>query len=460
MLPSFTMKRFPQQVLFMMKMTQRPYLAQTVARLEIISRVFTTLTVEPLSALVDEPVSIRVSGLQRRQKITLSALLMGEGKEFVSCAHYTADQAGDVDTTVQSSEGGSFCGVEPMGLFWAMVPSAKHRKATRLLKKDVTVPYDITISAHLNHVHLQSIQSTSNSSGVMATTQVKRWYLGEGVRRVPLRDERLRGTMFIPSGVGPFPAVLDIFGGAGGLFEHRAALMASRGFLTLALAYLQYNGLPRFYEELDYDYFQEAAELLSQHPQASPGGIGVMGTCFGGAVANMLVSFCPKVTAATTINGLPFSTLRDQDINGERIKGYMAIMKKDDKYFTPTFNFTMDNVPILPIWRQDVQVLSITGEDDRTVSPTLYRELFKKIPRDKMHNIQGVYYPGAGHIIEPPYAPMCKEHYLDETMETLFLFGGEMKATAEAQEDSWKRILEHFNKNLPRRSTDGKNADS
>lgn len=56
--------------------------------------------------------------------------------------------------------------------------------------------------------------------------------------------------------MGPFPAVLDIFGGAGGLFEHRAALMASRGFLTLALAYLQYNGLPRFYEELDYDYFQ------------------------------------------------------------------------------------------------------------------------------------------------------------------------------------------------------------
>ncbi|XP_046567771.1 acyl-coenzyme A thioesterase 2, mitochondrial-like [Haliotis rubra] len=226
-------------------------------------------------------------------------------------------------------------GVEPIGLFWAMVPSAKHRKPTRLLKKDVTVPFDITISAWLNHVHLKSIGSSSNSPGVIAATQVKRWYLQEGVQRIP-----------------------------------------------------------------------DVAELLSQHPQASDGGIGVIGTSFGGAVANMLASFCRK------------------------------------------------------IWRQDVKILSLVGEDDRTVSPMLYRELIKKVPGDKVRNIQTIYYPGAGHIIEPPYVPLCREHYLDNKSEKLFLFGGEMKGNAVAQEDSWRRILEHFNKFLAKRNTDGNNVVS
>ena len=45
-------------------------------------------------------------------------------------------------------------------------------------------------------------------------------------------------------GKGPFPAVIDMFGGVGNLVEIRAALLASRGFLTLALGYLAYKDLP------------------------------------------------------------------------------------------------------------------------------------------------------------------------------------------------------------------------
>ena len=39
-------------------------------------------------------------------------------------------------------------------------------------------------------------------------------------------------------GPGPFPALLDLWGGGGGLVEYRSALLASRGFLSLALEYL------------------------------------------------------------------------------------------------------------------------------------------------------------------------------------------------------------------------------
>lgn len=39
-------------------------------------------------------------------------------------------------------------------------------------------------------------------------------------------------------GPGPFPAVLDLWGGGGGLVEYRSALLASRGYVALALEYI------------------------------------------------------------------------------------------------------------------------------------------------------------------------------------------------------------------------------
>lgn len=39
----------------------------------------------------------------------------------------------------------------------------------------------------------------------------------------------------------------------------------------LALAFFAYDDLPRVLAQLDLEYFEEAAELLLQHPKVSPG---------------------------------------------------------------------------------------------------------------------------------------------------------------------------------------------
>ena len=52
-------------------------------------------------------------------------------------------------------------------------------------------------------------------------------------------------------GNGPFPAVIDLFGAAPGVHGQRAALLASRGFLTLALAYFGYKDLPKKRDKSD-----------------------------------------------------------------------------------------------------------------------------------------------------------------------------------------------------------------
>lgn len=57
-------------------------------------------------------------------------------------------------------------------------------------------------------------------------------------------------------GPGPFPGVLDLWGGGGGLVEYRSALLASRGYVALSLEYLgrvDANGKPY---EVDNEYFE------------------------------------------------------------------------------------------------------------------------------------------------------------------------------------------------------------
>ena len=47
-----------------------------------------------------------------------------------------------------------------------------------------------------------------------------------------------------------------MFGAAGGIMEIRAALLASHGFATLALAFFRLDDLPKTLEDIQFDYFE------------------------------------------------------------------------------------------------------------------------------------------------------------------------------------------------------------
>jgi hypothetical protein len=52
-----------------------------------------------------------------------------------------------------------------------------------------------------------------------------------------------------------------MFGSAGGLIDFRTALLASRGFCTLSLAYFLYEDLTPFLD-FDFDYFDVRYNLV------------------------------------------------------------------------------------------------------------------------------------------------------------------------------------------------------
>lgn len=64
--------------------------------------------------------------------------------------------------------------------------------------------------------------------------------------------------------------MIDIFGTIGGLLEYKASLLASRGFTTLALAWFDFEDLPKSLEDVDLNYFYVSMTPLLTSEAGSP----------------------------------------------------------------------------------------------------------------------------------------------------------------------------------------------
>ena len=83
-----------------------------------------------------------------------------------------------------------------MGLFWSLAPCPGQGKGIRLVKKDVTIPKCYNIQA----VRESSEDTAVKLNEVIAETTVEKLYLKNGVKRIPVTEGKLRGTLFIPEG--------------------------------------------------------------------------------------------------------------------------------------------------------------------------------------------------------------------------------------------------------------------
>ncbi|XP_058423277.1 acyl-coenzyme A thioesterase 2, mitochondrial-like isoform X3 [Diceros bicornis minor] len=223
------------------------------------ARMAATVILEPAGRCRwDEPVRIAVRGLAPEQPVTLRASLRDEkGALFRAHARYCADAEGQVDLERAPALGGSFAGLEPMGLLWALEPE---KPLLRLVKRDVQTPFAVELEVLDGH-------DEPECGRLLGRAVHERDFLGPGVRREPVRAGRVRATLFLPPEPGPFPGIVDISGAGGGLLEYRASLLAGKGFAVMALAYYNCEDLPKSVETLHLEYFEEAVNYLLSHPQ-------------------------------------------------------------------------------------------------------------------------------------------------------------------------------------------------
>lgn len=229
------------------------------------------LDVQPAAGMADGPFRVNAQNLTPGARVRLSSWLKDERGGMFRCeCYYVADRHGAVDTTVHPSVGGDFEGVQPFGLLDQMAPVEQGR---RLLKRDVRIPWTVTVELHADGARETPTASRS----------AERRYLARGVAMHEVTVGRLRGRVFVPAArFGRVPAVVDLFGSIGGCVDFRAALLASHGFLTFALAFANYKDLPRSLAHsagyikdpaappapvgMDLAYFEEAAQYMQQHP--------------------------------------------------------------------------------------------------------------------------------------------------------------------------------------------------
>ncbi|NWX81883.1 ACOT1 thioesterase, partial [Nothoprocta pentlandii] len=369
------------------------------------------------------------------------------GERFEASARYEAEESGELDLGRSPAlPGGSFCGLEPMGLLWALQPQTPFK---RLVKRDVQTPLRLLLEVFEGHGPPQG--------RLLAQGQHEWLFMQDGLQRIPVREGRVRGTLFLPPGDGPFPGIIDLYGVGGGLPEYRACLLANHGFAVLALAYYGYEDLPQNMQEFQLEYFEEAVDFMLKHRQVKGPGVGLLGISKGGDLCVSIASFLKGITATALINGSVANVggmLRYKDITIPPLGFDLKRLKVNEDGITDIVDLL--NNPLegpssqsfIPLEKAECTFLFIVGQDDRNWKSEFFAvEGSKRLQAHGKEKPQIILYPRTGHYIEPPFFPMCAAS-LHKLVGKPVAWGGDPKAHFEAQADAWQHIQAFFHKHL------------
>ncbi|XP_067349414.1 peroxisomal succinyl-coenzyme A thioesterase-like isoform X1 [Channa argus] len=416
------------------------------------------LSVHPSRGLVDEKFIVMVQKVPPGFQLTVHALYKCEdGHNWEAFGHYTADATGTVNVAEDPSLGGTYSGVEQMGLLWSLRPVPGSKPGLRMRKMNVQTPMEVTISVYEGH------QTEGFTDQVpLASVLVERWYMAPGVRRVPITEGGLTATLFLPPGPGPFPGLLDLWGGGGKLVEYRASLLASHGFASMALDYLTSKITLETGKMVGNEYFETAYRVLQQHPQILGSRIAMLGLSFGTSITLKMAAYSKvvKLRCAVCISG---SHVQPVDGSVEQVMSFFnensqkTRINEDNEVIWRDLLLPIPTDPTLKVdvGRLQCPLLMVVGDDDQNWpahdSAVDIKEMMEQAGNS--HLLTVLSYPNAGHLIEPPYTPHARASKFrtvttGTSIMVMCLWGGETVAHSRAQEDAWKKILVFLRENL------------
>lgn len=146
------------------------------------------ILIDHADVLIDTPLRIRLQGFPPRQPATVSATGHAvDATTWHSRAVFRTDGSGGVDVSTTAPESGSYWGVSPMGLVWAM---------ERLPGEGTPPPADSVMQPRRLTLRAEA------PDGAYAKASVRRWLAGPGVSRQVVREGGVVGTLFLPPGSG------------------------------------------------------------------------------------------------------------------------------------------------------------------------------------------------------------------------------------------------------------------
>jgi len=414
------------------------------------------LEIAPADALIDEARHITVRGLRPGEIITLTTQTpRGRGVLWASQAAFAADADGTVDLGRDAPVSGSYEGVSPMGLLWSQcpvdVPSRElfHADATQPLRTQVVV----------------------EAGGGEARAELVQRLAAPGVTRRELREDGLVGTLYLPPGPGPHPAVMVLNGSGGGINEPRAALYASRGYAALALGYFKAPGLSDYISNTPLEYFERGLRWTHANLRPAHGFVALSGQSRGGELVLLLGATFPELVSAV-IGYVPGAVVHSAQnaadpaigregpawlLGGKPLphvweNNRTASWAPFDEGPAPhrherailTALQDPDAVARARILVERIRgpVMLLSGSDDGSWPSSLY----SRMVADKLaecghpHEVAHLDFEAAGHAILFPYVPTTQMVYAHPVSGRISTTGGTPAANAVADEQSWAGV--------------------
>ena len=419
----------------------------------------TMLSIAPEDAMIDVPRHIAVSGLAPGEEITLSTrTVRGPGVAWRSAATFRADAHGLVDVQRDAPVSGSYSGVAAMGLVWSQAP--EQDGAPR------EVFADQPAAALTTEVAVQR-----QAAPALQGRLVQR-LTGDGVTRREVREEGLVGTLFLPAGAGPHPAILVLNGSGGGINEPRAALYASHGYAALALGYFKAPGRSDYISNTPLEYFETALHWLHRTLRPRSGFVALSGQSRGGELVLLLGALLPELVSAVIgyvpgavvhsaqnacdpatgregpawiFRGQPLPHLWENNRTASwapwdegpqpRRHAHALLAALQDPEAVERARIRVENI------RGPVLLLSAT--DDGSWPSSLYgRMVTERLAQfQHPHAVTHLDFEGAGHSIVFPYVPTTQLVYAHPVSKRLSTTGGAIAPNAHADEASWAGVL-------------------
>jgi len=360
---------------------------------------------------------------------------------------FVADADGAVDVARQPAQSGSYPGKDAMGLFWSM------RLDDAIVERG---PFAKALPTPV------IVRLTAEQAGETASLEVTRRLMASGVRRREIREDGIVATFFAHES-GARPAVIVVSGSGGGLAEDQSALLASRGYAVLSLAYFGMEGVSRDLTNIPLEYFGHAIDWMRANPSVDRERVAIMGASRGGELALLLGATFPAIRAVVAYvpSGVVWpglspeltKTLPAWTRKGEGV-AFMPNPPPDAEAWsnppvvlTPTFHHAMgmrsrEEWPEIEVEKTNGPILMFSGSDDQmwpslALADIAAQRLLKKNFANRFEHIT---YAGAGHLFRFPYSPVISEIF-HPVVKVMMALGGDPVANAAAERDSWERLL-------------------
>ena len=404
------------------------FVTTTVAAAEI-------TIVAPAEILHDAELQVRITGLTSSAKYDVqSDFVTHGGSIWRSTATFVADDRGTIDLSTATPVSGSWEKADPHAFIWSMAKTKEIPSTTAVLESDDQSVITVTVMQDGKKLAERRITLIKRATGI-STTEI----------RGPLV-----GTLFVPYGKAPLPAVIVLGGSEGGINRDRAALIASHGYATLALAYFGIAPLPNELDRIPVETIDRAVEWLAAQPSVDRKRIAIMGGSKGAELALLaaannrairaVIAFAPSSVVFQSITAGPSNrsswTLRGHEMPFAPYVSSDTFTKSHRlvDLYDPTLAAATAATAI-PVEKINGPILLLAGKDDALwPSAAMAAQIVDRATR--MHftyPITNLMLDAAGHHVATlPNRP---------TADSIRL-GGTASGLAEAQLRSWKAIFD------------------